>query len=156
MPPETDTTRYKNHRFPGEIIGHEGWLYYRFTLSYRDVQELLFERGIAVSHEAIRKWWRKFGQDYAKRIGNSKALLAPPRRPPRPPGSGVPPPSAGAACSPAMRGGAGLDWTGTADGGLGGLSEGILHAFQRGFYTLNGMRDTSPARTSLTSLRTTA
>jgi putative transposase len=57
--------RYKNHRFPGEIISHGVWLYYRFTLSYRDVQELLFERGIIVSHEAIRKWCRKFGQDYA-------------------------------------------------------------------------------------------
>jgi putative transposase len=44
------------------------WLYYRFTLSYRDVQELLFERGIIVSHEAIRKWCRKFGQDYANRL----------------------------------------------------------------------------------------
>jgi transposase-like protein len=43
--------RYKNHRFPSEIISHGVWLYYRFTLSYRDVQELLFERGIIVSHE---------------------------------------------------------------------------------------------------------
>ena len=43
-------------------------LYYRFTLSYRDVEELLFERGITVSHEAIRKWCRKFGQDYANRL----------------------------------------------------------------------------------------
>src|SRR5919199_3923800 len=60
--------RYKNHRFPGEIISHGVWLYYRFTLSYRDVEELLFERGITVSHEAIRKWCRKFGQDYANRL----------------------------------------------------------------------------------------
>src|SRR4029450_7168225 len=44
------------------------WLYYRFTLSYRDVEELLFERGITVSHEAIRKWCRKFGQNYANRL----------------------------------------------------------------------------------------
>src|SRR5262245_58665627 len=65
MPPPANTKRYKNHRFPGEIISHGVWLYYRFTLSYRDVQELLFERGITVSHEAIRKWCRKFGQDYA-------------------------------------------------------------------------------------------
>jgi hypothetical protein len=64
MTPPADTTRYKNHRFPGEIISHGVWLYYRFTLSYRDVQELLFERGIDVSHEAIRKWCRKFG-DYS-------------------------------------------------------------------------------------------
>jgi putative transposase len=60
--------RYKNHRFPGDIISHGVWLYYRFTLSYRDVQEILFERGITVSHEAIRKWCRKFGQQYANHL----------------------------------------------------------------------------------------
>ena len=68
MPPPADPARYKNHRFPGEIISHGVWLYYRFTLSYRDVQELLFERGITVSHEAVRQWCRKFGQDYANRL----------------------------------------------------------------------------------------
>ena len=46
MTPPADPARYKNHRFPGEIISHGVWLYYRFPLSYRDVQELLFERGI--------------------------------------------------------------------------------------------------------------
>ena len=61
MTPPADTERYKNHRFPGEIISHGVWLSYRFTLSYRDVEELLCERGITVSHEAIRKWCRKFG-----------------------------------------------------------------------------------------------
>jgi transposase-like protein len=59
MTPPADTERYKNHRFPGEIISHGVWLYYRFPLSYRDVQELLFERGITVSHEAVRQWCRK-------------------------------------------------------------------------------------------------
>src|SRR3954453_3999215 len=68
MTPPADTVRYKNHRFPGEIISHGVWLYYHFTLSYRDVQELLFERGITVSHEAVRQWCRKFGQDYANRL----------------------------------------------------------------------------------------
>src|SRR5262247_3651303 len=68
MTPPADPERYKNHRFPGEIISHGVWLYYRFTLSYRDLEELLFERGITVSHEAIRKWCRKFGQDYANRL----------------------------------------------------------------------------------------
>ena len=68
MTPLADTERYKNHRFPGEIISHGVWLSYRFTLSYRDVEELLFERGITVSHEAIRKWCRKFGQDDANRL----------------------------------------------------------------------------------------
>jgi putative transposase len=55
MNPSANTERYKNHRFPGEIISHGAWLYYRFSLSYREVQEFLFERGIEVSHESIRK-----------------------------------------------------------------------------------------------------
>lgn len=52
--------RYKHHRFPGEIISHGVWLYDRFYLSYRDVEELLFERGVIVTYEAIRTWCRKF------------------------------------------------------------------------------------------------
>jgi putative transposase len=60
--------RYKNHRFPVEIISHGVWLYFRFCLSYRDVEELLFVRGIIVSYEAIRKWCRKFGQQYANQL----------------------------------------------------------------------------------------
>jgi putative transposase len=63
LPP--DTERYKNHRFPGEIISHGVSLSYRFTLSYRDGHEILMERGITVSHEAIRQWCGKFGQGYA-------------------------------------------------------------------------------------------
>jgi putative transposase len=60
--------RYKNHRFPAEIISHGVWLYFRFCLSYRDVEELLFARGIIVTYEAIRKWCRKFGQPYANEL----------------------------------------------------------------------------------------
>ena len=56
---------YKRHRFPGEIISHPVWLYYRFHLSYRDVEELLAERGIARRHETIRRWCRRFGQAFA-------------------------------------------------------------------------------------------
>jgi len=56
---------YRRHRFPGELISHAVWLYYRFLLSYRDVEELLAERGIAVSYETIRRWSRKFGQMFA-------------------------------------------------------------------------------------------
>jgi putative transposase len=55
----------KHHRFPIEIISHAVWLYFRFCLSYRDVEERLFARGIVVTYEAIRKWCRKFGQPYA-------------------------------------------------------------------------------------------
>jgi putative transposase len=68
MTPPAYTERYKHHRFPGEIISHGVWLYYRFHLSYRDVEELLFERGIDVTYEAIRQWCRKFGQDYANQL----------------------------------------------------------------------------------------
>jgi putative transposase len=61
-------TRYKNHRFPVEIISHAVWLYFRFCLSYRDVEELLCARGVIVTYEAIRKWCRKFGQAYANEL----------------------------------------------------------------------------------------
>ncbi len=59
------STLSKRHRFPGELISHAVWLYYRFLLSYRDVEELLAERGVAVSYETIRRWCRKFGQPFA-------------------------------------------------------------------------------------------
>jgi putative transposase len=59
---------YTHHRFPAEIISHAVWLYFRFCLSYRDVEELLFARGIMVTYEAIRKWCRKFGQSYANEL----------------------------------------------------------------------------------------
>ena len=62
------TTKYKNHRFPVEIISHAVWLYFRFCLSFRDVEELLLERGVIVTYEAIRKWCRKFGQQYANQL----------------------------------------------------------------------------------------
>jgi putative transposase len=73
MTPPANSERYKNHRFPGEIISHGVWLYYRFPLSYRDVQELLFERGSDVTHEAIRQWCLKFGQDYANQLKRRRA-----------------------------------------------------------------------------------
>jgi putative transposase len=60
--------RYKRHRFPASIIAHAVWLYYRFPLSLRHVEELLLERGIRVSYETIRQWARKFGPEYARRI----------------------------------------------------------------------------------------
>jgi putative transposase len=73
MTPPADPARYKNHRFPGEIISHGVWLYYRFPLSYRDVEELLLKRGIDVTHEAIRQWCLKFGQDYANQLKHRRA-----------------------------------------------------------------------------------
>jgi putative transposase len=59
------THRYKHHRFPAEIIGHGVWLYFRFCLSYRDIEELLFARRVTVTYEAIRTWCHTFGQQYA-------------------------------------------------------------------------------------------
>jgi putative transposase len=59
---------YKRHRFPSEIIQHAVWLYYRFNLSHRDIEDLLAERGITVSYEAIRLWCNKFGPQYARRL----------------------------------------------------------------------------------------
>ena len=59
---------YKRHRFPPEIISYAVWVYYRFNMSHRDVEDLLAERGIAVTYETIRLWCIKFGAKYASRL----------------------------------------------------------------------------------------
>ena len=59
---------YKRHRFPPDIILYAVWLYYRFNLSHRDIEDLLAERGINVSREAIRLWCIKFGAIYTRRL----------------------------------------------------------------------------------------
>ena len=59
---------YARHRFPSAIIQHAVWLYFRFALSYRDVEGMLAERGIDVSYETVRRWVLKFGATYANRI----------------------------------------------------------------------------------------
>ena len=59
---------YKRHRFPPEIINHAVWLYFRFNISLRDVEDLLSERGITVTYESIRLWCIKFGVTYARRL----------------------------------------------------------------------------------------
>ena len=59
---------YRRHRFPPEIIQHAIWLYLRFTLSYRDVEELLAERGVEISYETVRRWVLKFGPSIARRL----------------------------------------------------------------------------------------
>jgi putative transposase len=66
---------YKGHRFPPEIISHAIWLYYRFTLSFRDVEDLLAERGTTVSYEAIRYWCIKFGATYARSLRRKQGRL---------------------------------------------------------------------------------
>src|SRR5256885_8146014 len=60
-----DRSPYRGYRFPPEIIAHAVWLYFRFHLSFRDVQDLLAERGVMVSHESIRQWCTKFGATFA-------------------------------------------------------------------------------------------
>jgi putative transposase len=64
----TKPISYKRHRFPPQIIAHAVWLYFRFPLSLRLVEEMLLERGIVVSYETIRRWGRKFGPEYAGRL----------------------------------------------------------------------------------------
>ncbi len=59
---------YKRHRFPPDIISYAVWLYFRFNLSHRDIEDLLAERGIIVSREAIRLWCIKFGPIYTRRL----------------------------------------------------------------------------------------
>jgi putative transposase len=66
---------YPGYRFPGKIISHAVWLRHVFSLSLRDVELILAERGIAVTHESIRRWGLKFGGDFARRLR---------RRPPKP------------------------------------------------------------------------
>ena len=59
---------YKRHRFPAEIIQYAVWLYFRFNLSHRDIEDLLAQRGIIVTRESIRLWCNKFGSKYAARV----------------------------------------------------------------------------------------
>jgi putative transposase len=59
---------YRRHRFPAEVIGYAVWLYFRFPLSLRMVEEMLAARGIDVSHEGVRHWAEKFGREFSNRI----------------------------------------------------------------------------------------
>jgi putative transposase len=66
---------YRGFRFPVEIISHCVWLYYRFPLSFREVEEMMLERGIVVSHETIRQWCAKFGQAFANGLRRRRSRL---------------------------------------------------------------------------------
>ena len=61
-------SQYHRHRFPSEIISHCVWLYFRFALSFRDVEEMLAMRGVSLSYESVREWYLKFGQTYANNL----------------------------------------------------------------------------------------
>ena len=69
------TPSYQRHRFPSEIISHAVWLYHRFCLSFREVEELLAERGITVTYETVRQWCRKFGPAYARKLKKTTRTL---------------------------------------------------------------------------------
>lgn len=62
---------YRRRRFPVEIIQHAVWLYFRFQLSFRDVENLLADRGIDVPNETVRRWSAKFNRAYARRLRRS-------------------------------------------------------------------------------------
>ena len=64
----TAKSPYAGYRFPAEVISHAVWLYYRFPLSLRMVDEILAARGITVSHETVRQWARKFGRAFANQV----------------------------------------------------------------------------------------
>src|SRR5215207_9190890 len=68
MSPPATKSPYAGHRFPAEVISQAVWLYFRFPLSLRMVEEMLAARGIIVSHETVRQWALKFGQEFANRI----------------------------------------------------------------------------------------
>jgi len=63
---------YARYRFPPVIIQQAVWLYFRFPLSYRDVEDMLAERGIDVSYETVRRWALKFGQAYARKLRKTR------------------------------------------------------------------------------------
>ena len=66
---------YRGYRFPPEIISHAVWLYHRFGLSFRDVEDLLAERGVTVTYESIRQWCLTFGLDYARRLRRRRGRM---------------------------------------------------------------------------------
>ncbi len=69
----TTAPSYKGFRFPHDIIAHAVWLYFRFNLSFRDVEALLAARGVIVLDETVRQWCRKFGQTFANDLRRRRA-----------------------------------------------------------------------------------
>ncbi len=66
---------YRGYRFPSEIISHAVWLYHRFSLSFRDAEDLLAQRGITVTYETIRQWCLTFGPTYARTLRRHRGRL---------------------------------------------------------------------------------
>jgi transposase-like protein len=86
----TSVTLYHRHRFPAEIISHCVWLYFRFALSFRDVEEMMASRGVSLTYETVREWSLKFGlpsqsiEEPPKRNRKSATTLAASNRPREP------------------------------------------------------------------------
>ena len=70
-----DKISFKHHRFQPDIIRHAVWLYARFTLSFRDVEDLLAERGLDISYETVRRWFLKFGGPIARNLRHMRPTL---------------------------------------------------------------------------------
>jgi putative transposase len=73
MKTTTTAPNYKGYRFPPEIIGHCVWLYFRFSLSFRDVEEIMAKRGVVLTYETIRQWCLKLGQQYANELKHRRS-----------------------------------------------------------------------------------
>ncbi|RZU35651.1 IS6 family transposase [Edaphobacter modestus] len=69
----TSESRYRRHRFPVEVVEQCVWLYFRFALSYRNIEEMMAKRGVPVTYETVREWCRKFGSVYAARLRKKRA-----------------------------------------------------------------------------------
>ncbi len=72
---KSSSPSYRRYRFPPQIISHAVWLYHRFSLSFRDVEDLLAQRGVEVSYESVRRWCLKFGPEYAARARRRQPRL---------------------------------------------------------------------------------
>ena len=72
---KSSSPSYRRYRFPPQIISHAVWLYHRFSLSFRDVEDLLAQRGVEVSYESVRRWCEKFGPEYAARARRRQPQL---------------------------------------------------------------------------------
>ena len=81
MNEQYDAPNYQDHRVPPEIIAHAVWLYFRFALRYREVEELLAERSVILTYKTVRQWCRKFGQAYANELRRRRPGWAYPRYP---------------------------------------------------------------------------
>ena len=75
-PASSEVPTYRGYRYPAEIISHAVWLYFRFSLSLRDVEDLLAERGVSVTYETIRAWCSKFGPSYAAGLRRRRARVS--------------------------------------------------------------------------------